>query len=157
MRRWTGSALVRVMACCLFGAKPLPDPMLIYCQLDPWQQASNWNATFFIQENIFENCVFEMEDILSEERWVKINILGFVRVTPCSHRMEFSDFQHSRQPIRGHIRKWMIYSLICCCQLISWTHRSRNKISDLLQMIFSNACSWWKSVSFDSNRAQLYS
>ena len=34
MRQWTGSALVQVMACRLFGAKPLPEPMLIYCQLD---------------------------------------------------------------------------------------------------------------------------
>ena len=32
---WTGSALVQVMACRLFGAKPLPEPMLEYCQLDP--------------------------------------------------------------------------------------------------------------------------
>ena len=40
MRRWTGSALVQVMACPLFGAKPLPEPMLIYCQLDPEKQTS---------------------------------------------------------------------------------------------------------------------
>ena len=35
MRRWTGSALVEVMACRRFGAKPLLEPMLAYCQLDP--------------------------------------------------------------------------------------------------------------------------
>ena len=40
MRQWTGSALVRVIACRLFGAKPLPEPMLTYCQLDPWEQTS---------------------------------------------------------------------------------------------------------------------
>ena len=34
MRQWTGSALVQVMACRLFGAKPLPEPMLTYRQLD---------------------------------------------------------------------------------------------------------------------------
>ena len=33
--RWTGSALVQVMAYRLSGAKPLPQPMLEYCQLDP--------------------------------------------------------------------------------------------------------------------------
>ena len=33
MHWWTGSALVEVMACRLFGAKPLPEPMLTYCQL----------------------------------------------------------------------------------------------------------------------------
>ena len=40
MRRWTGSALVQVMACRLFGAKPLPEPMRVYYQLDSWEQIS---------------------------------------------------------------------------------------------------------------------
>ena len=35
MRHWTGSAFVQVMACRLFGTKPLPEPML-----DPWEQIS---------------------------------------------------------------------------------------------------------------------
>ena len=34
MRQRTGSTLVQVMVCCLFGAKPLPEPVLAYCQLD---------------------------------------------------------------------------------------------------------------------------
>ena len=38
MREWIGSALVQIMACHLFGAKPLPEPMLTYCQLDSWEQ-----------------------------------------------------------------------------------------------------------------------
>ena len=40
MRHWNGSALVQVLACRLFGAKPLPEPMLVYCQLDSWEQIS---------------------------------------------------------------------------------------------------------------------
>ena len=40
MRQWTRSALVQVMACRLFGAKPLPKPMLHYCQLDSWERIS---------------------------------------------------------------------------------------------------------------------
>ena len=39
-RRWNGSSLVQVMACRLFGAKPLPKPMLDYCRLDTWEQIS---------------------------------------------------------------------------------------------------------------------
>ena len=35
MRQWIRSALVQIMACRLFGAKPLSKPMLGYCQLDP--------------------------------------------------------------------------------------------------------------------------
>ena len=32
MCQWTRSALVQVRACRLFSAKPLPEPMLVYCQ-----------------------------------------------------------------------------------------------------------------------------
>ena len=39
-RQWIGSALVHIMACRLFGAKPLSKPMLGYCQLDPIEQTS---------------------------------------------------------------------------------------------------------------------
>ena len=38
--QWTGSSLVQVMACCLFGTKPLPETMLPVCQLNPWEQIS---------------------------------------------------------------------------------------------------------------------
>ena len=40
MHQWTGSSLVQVMACRLFGAKPLPEPIPAYCQLDSWKQIS---------------------------------------------------------------------------------------------------------------------
>ena len=40
MRQWIGSALVQIMAWRLVGAKPLPEPMLAYCQLDSWEQIS---------------------------------------------------------------------------------------------------------------------
>ena len=40
MRRWTGSSLVQVMACRLFGTKPLAEPMLACSQLDSWEQLS---------------------------------------------------------------------------------------------------------------------
>ena len=38
MHQWAGSSLVQVKACRLFGAKPLPEPMLTYCQIDSWEQ-----------------------------------------------------------------------------------------------------------------------
>ena len=40
MRQCTGSSLVQVMACRLFGAKPLPEPMLAYYQLHSGEQIS---------------------------------------------------------------------------------------------------------------------
>ena len=39
-RQWNGSALVQLMACRLFGAKSLPEPMLAYCQLDSREHIS---------------------------------------------------------------------------------------------------------------------
>ena len=32
--------LVQIMACRLFSTKPISEPMLAYCQLDPWEQSS---------------------------------------------------------------------------------------------------------------------
>ena len=40
MRQWIGSALVQIMACRLFGAKPLSESVLTYCQLGPLEQSS---------------------------------------------------------------------------------------------------------------------
>ena len=47
MRHWIRSALVKILDCCLFGAKPLYRPMLVYCQLDPEEQTSYvWRLPF---------------------------------------------------------------------------------------------------------------
>ena len=43
MRQWIWSTLVQIMACRLFGAKPLCKSMLGYCQLDPRQKNSMRN------------------------------------------------------------------------------------------------------------------
>ena len=40
MCQWIGSALVQIMAWCLFGTKPLSKPMLGYCQSDHREQTS---------------------------------------------------------------------------------------------------------------------
>ena len=40
MPQFIRSALVQVITCRLFEAKPLPKPMLAYCRLDPWEDIS---------------------------------------------------------------------------------------------------------------------
>ena len=40
MRQWTGSSFVQVMACRLFGAKPLPEPVVAFCLPDSWEHIS---------------------------------------------------------------------------------------------------------------------
>ena len=52
MLQWIISAFVQIMACRIFGAKPLFKQMLVYCQLDPSEQNSVkfWSKyTFFIR------------------------------------------------------------------------------------------------------------
>ena len=57
------------MACRLDGAKPLSEPMLPYCQLDPKEHISVKSYSkfihIFIQENASENGVRNMAAILS--------------------------------------------------------------------------------------------
>ena len=52
MRQLTASPLVRVMDWCLFGAKPLPKPMLTYCPLEPYGQTS---VKFDLKHNNFHS------------------------------------------------------------------------------------------------------
>ena len=40
MRQWNRPSLVQIKACRLLGAKPLFQPMLVYCQLEPKEQSS---------------------------------------------------------------------------------------------------------------------
>ena len=69
--QWTGSALVQIMACRLFGAKPLSKPMLGYWFFrNKLQYNFNEKTNIFIQENASENIVCEMAAILPRERWV---------------------------------------------------------------------------------------
>ena len=63
----------------LFVAKPLSEPMLGYCQLDPKEQTYenfNTNSYIFIHENAFENVLCEMAAILSRPQYVKTSTGG---------------------------------------------------------------------------------
>ena len=57
----------------LFNTKPLPEPMLIYCLLEP--EEKNFSKILIkiilIQQNIFENVVCEMSAILLQPQCVK--------------------------------------------------------------------------------------
>ena len=70
MLQWIVSALVQIMACRLFEAKPLPEPMLTYCQLDSWEQIS---VKFELEFYHFHSrkCIWKCGPTKSRERWVK--------------------------------------------------------------------------------------
>ena len=60
----TQPALVQIMACLLYGTKPLYKQMSVYCESDRLEQISvkyfNQNTTIFSQENEFENANCKM-------------------------------------------------------------------------------------------------
>ena len=60
------------MACRLDGTKPLSEPMLRYCELDPWEQTSvNLNQGLFISfKEMHLNVVWKLAAILSRPQCV---------------------------------------------------------------------------------------
>ena len=75
MRQWIGSALVQIMACCLFGTKLLFKPMqgsIVNWNIrNKLQWNLNQNTKNFIHENASENTIYEIVAILSRGRLVK--------------------------------------------------------------------------------------
>ena len=65
MRQRTRSALVQVMACRLFGTKPLPEPMLDYCELDSCEQISVKFKSFSLKKLHLKLLSDKMAAILS--------------------------------------------------------------------------------------------
>ena len=54
MRQWIGSALIQIIACRLFSAKPLSKPMLSYCHLDPLGSNFSEITTFHSRKCIWK-------------------------------------------------------------------------------------------------------
>ena len=90
--QWIGSALVQIMACRLFGAKPLSEPMLEYCYLDPWN-ILQWNHS----QNLYI-FVLEMHLKISLGNWRPFchdrNVL--ISRTQFPFAIVFFVFQHYR-------------------------------------------------------------
>ena len=62
------STLVQVMDCSLLGAKPLPEPMKTYSQLDAYEMNKillnfNENMKKFIEGNALQNVICKMSAI----------------------------------------------------------------------------------------------
>ena len=71
MRRCTGSDLIQLMACCLFGAKSLPEPVLDYHQLESWEQISVLIGipSFSFKKMHLKMLFAKMAAIFSRWRW----------------------------------------------------------------------------------------
>ena len=96
MRQWTGSALVQVMACHLFGPKPLPKPMLACCQLFAllgmnFSGIWIWILSFSFKKMHLKMSSANMAAILSKGRWVNCILnhsmtLGHHRLLRLNHK-----------------------------------------------------------------------
>ena len=118
MRHWIGAALVQIMACRLFGAKPLSKPMLIvnWVLRNKYQWKFNQNTNLFIHENASEKIVCEMAAILSRGRWVNLIIKRRIASSPAPYFHSISAVVHARHKRRS-----------ASCYLKSlrqWTHTS---------------------------------
>ena len=62
------------MACCLYDTKPLPELMMTFCQLDPWEQISvkfdNFHTSKWIQKYYLQMVTFCLDFNELEEAWV---------------------------------------------------------------------------------------
>ena len=94
--QWNESALVQIMACRLFGAKPLSKPMLGDCQLDTyvqtWMQFYSKYKTFHSPKCIWKYCL-RNDGYYVRGRWVKIFFSHWPTIDGC----HFNLFTHSDQ------------------------------------------------------------
>ena len=73
--KWSNSSLFRGVACDLFGAKPLPEPVLTNFL---WSHEEQNSAQFktkykhFVKENVFQNGVCQISAILFRPQCVKM-------------------------------------------------------------------------------------
>ena len=79
--QWTRSPLVQIMACRLFGTKPLPEPMLVYFQLYSWEQVSvKFESEFYpfhSRKCIWKCRLPKLWPFCPGGGWVKWNICGW--------------------------------------------------------------------------------
>ena len=135
---WIGSALIQIMACRLFGAKPLSKPKLGYCQLNLWFFYLNTKP--FIHENASENIVCEMSAM---GWWVKNN-----------ESMSPNHQYNARQYILRALRRRYIFGSLGinqpdCKGSLSWSYERNMYVSVNCS---STCCSLWVSKTIVNPR-----
>ena len=118
------TSLVQIMTCRLVGAKPLSQPKLVYCQLDPWNL--NRNTKIFIHYRIFN--VFAPKQGDYHLKWVHSCNTVFNDLTP-KHNTDCNEL------ITKDNIQWpnMIQFL---------THWGRDKMAAIFKCIVVNKNAW---------------
>ena len=134
MRQWSRPSLVQIMACCLFGTKPLSEPMLGYYFVN-W---THWNrlqwkfnliATIVIQENALENVVCKMVMIPICRLWLHgLYGLNGPRC-PLSSKRSLNLITHSSRPTCVNSDSAMIHAKLSgCWTYLNTVHYLLNKV-----------------------------
>ena len=132
----TGPSWVQVMACRLFGAWPLPGPMLAYCPLDSWEKLQ-WNLNLspiiFIRENAFENVICQNDGHFVQggggDEWTSIllynNSLWYTVLQPieCTTSTSMSAMTLSGEQLIHCVISTTISPQMAQCLLCSVTNR----------------------------------
>ena len=131
MCQWTGSALVQVMACRLFGAKLLPEPKLVYCQLDSREQISvKFESEFYYFHSIkcIWNCRLPKWRPFcpgGDELIMKVYVVEVIHSVWCLNWLFFSSFTRPwTQPSHRnvcHTCSWRAFvNILWCTNAFSW-------------------------------------
>ena len=139
MCHWNGSALAQIMACCLFGVKPLPEPTLGLLSIG--SSGTNFSEIlikiqkFPFTKNASEKIVSEMAAILS--RGGELIVPQTMDLNSCiNHHWVM---RHSHQPYYIYGRFWSVIRA-----------DSRFAPSQWETPLQSNAVSHWLSASLES-------
>ena len=102
------------MVCRLFGDKPLFEPMLIYCLLDPCKQRNmNQNITIFFYENEFKCVACKISLNFSWCQFVNLSIAGPARILE-PHLAHYNDVIHVMAAMASQITSLtIVYSTGC--------------------------------------------
>ena len=137
MCQGTGSALVQIMACCLFGVKPLSKPMLCKCQLDPQDQTSLKSGSkyrnFHWRKRIWNDRLRNGGDFV-QRRWIK-----------SCQKIWLMPSLHSKWKCSGKVMAMFACRWSCDAPLrpSHWRHNERDGVSShgyldyLLNLLFS--------------------
>ena len=135
MHQWTYSSLLCVKDWCLFGSKPLPKPVLTFCQLGPYEQNL---MTFLIWTTWTPMSAVPKKAVKlnhSLTRWYFYqNTIVFIQ------EYAFEMFSVKGLPFYSGLNVFEVNQTV--------THWGRYKMADIFQTTLSIAFSWMKMYEF---------
>ena len=116
MHQWNGWAIVQIMACRLFGAKPLPEPcwLIVNWNLrNKFQWNSNQNTKLFIHENAHECVVCQIGSHFVQGGMITCFAADVFKCIDCNPYPLFQLTQSRYDNIRnGNVFWWNIFVII---------------------------------------------